>query len=125
MSRKLFIVAALSVLALGLVPVTSNAGVPGCPPAEERTYTNPTRVRVHGPAIIHPWWNNGVPPWGEEQVRVKIRKGRIAFLEMMGKSWQYENNSACRANLADEFDNSDFKIVRVGRLVNLGLAKWR
>jgi hypothetical protein len=125
MSRKLFVIVALSVIVLGLVPVTSNAGVPGCPPAEERTWTEPSSFRMKGPAVLHLWWNNSVPPWGQEQVRVKLRSGRVSFFDAMGQTWKYVNNRACLANLNDEFDNSDLRVVRVGRLVNLGLAKWR
>lgn len=114
----------LAVVLLGIVPITSaQAGVPGCPPAKVRTFTDPTSFGMNGPAILHLWWNNGVPPWGQEQVRIKLRSGRIRFLNAMGQTWKYRNNAACRSNLNEEFAHSDLKVVRVGRLVNLGLAR--
>lgn len=75
-----------------------------CAPAKDTPYTVPTDVTVKGPAIVLPWWNNGKPSFGQEQVKVLLRSGEsVSFTQMMGKAWQYQDNAACAGNLDKEF----------------------
>ncbi len=93
-----------------VAPAASQAPAPAggvCPRATEKTYTTPSDIAVKGPAIVLPWWNNGVPKFGQEQVRVLLRSGEsTSFVQMMGKSWEYQDNAACSANLDKEFANA-------------------
>jgi hypothetical protein len=122
-----WIVPMVLVLASGLVPITSStagAGVPGCPPAKEYSYTKPTNFTFRGPLIGHLWWNNGVPPWGQKEIRTKLRSGRVTYLDAMGTVWKYKNIPSCRQNLQAEFNKApNMKAVSLRRLINLGLAK--
>lgn len=104
--------------------LTTVGAQPGCPPAEDRTYATPTDVTVAGPAIVHPWWNNGIPTFGQAQVRVLLRAGESAtFLQAMGKTYTYQDSDACRANLDNEFTNANFPIMTVGELESEGLVR--
>lgn len=80
----------------------------GCPAASESTFTSPTDVNgLGGPAILHPWWNNGKPNFGQTQVRVKVNSGELAtFLGMLGKLWRYADTPQCQAILNQEFGNA-------------------
>ena len=82
----------------------------GCPPATSQTYSSPTTFTVSGPAIVQPWWNNGVPSWGQAQVRLELQAGQTVTLnQAMGVSYTYENTSACVASLDQQFGNSSFQ----------------
>lgn len=80
----------------------------GCSPARRFIVSNPTNVEIAGiPAIIHPWWNNGKPPWGQTQTKVIMRpENRTVFVQMMGEYWMYENSEACNARLESELANA-------------------
>lgn len=88
----------------------------GCPPARHVTWKvpvdggQPLHV-VAGPAILHPWWNNGhplvinkwwnsgVPPWDKDQKKVFIPKGqKYEILGAGGELWKYKPNRACNHN---------------------------
>ncbi len=96
----------------------------GCPPAKENTYTSNTDVTVSGPAIVHPWWNTGVPSFGQAQVRTKVEAGQtVTFVGMQGKSWVYAQNPACAANLDKELANASFPVKTVAELKAEDLAQ--
>lgn len=96
----------------------------GCPPAEDHTYSNPADVTVSGPAIVHPWWNNGFPSFGQAQVRVMLNSGESAtFLQMMGKTYVYQDTEPCRASLATEFENANFPIKTISMLESKSLVR--
>lgn len=89
----------------------------GCPGAREMTYATPTDVTITGPAVVHPWWNNGSVSFGQAQVRVMFESGQTATLVgMMGKTWTYNNTPACIAALPKEFNNASFPVKTLGEL---------
>lgn len=102
---------------------TSQGGQLGCPKADVKK--DPGTITVHGPAIAQPWWNNGEPSFGQEQVRVLIRSGQsVKILDMMGMVYLYKDNSACRANLDAEFANGKgLDQMTIQDLVQEGLAR--
>lgn len=107
---------------------SGGTGQPGCPPAKEETIGADGKgkdVVVPGPAIVHPWWNNGKAPFGQEQVRTKVFPGTTStFLNMLGKVWVYQDNTACAANLESEFENAkDLPVRGLDQLRNDGLIR--
>ncbi|MBI3289943.1 hypothetical protein HYZ78_00935 [Candidatus Microgenomates bacterium] len=80
----------------------------GCPPAQHKTAFLPTDVEIAGgPALVHPWWNNGKPPWGQTQTKTMMRpENRTVFVQMMGEYWLYENTDACNSRLESELANA-------------------
>lgn len=105
--------------------VSGSAPVQGCPPAFEQTVQNPSDVALRGPAIVHPWWNNGRPDFGQTQIRVKVNRGiTTTFFSMMGKIWSYSDTDACQANLDREFGNApNLPIKNLDDLRRLGLVQ--
>lgn len=94
-----------------------------CPPAKDQTFFEPTTITITGLAIVHPWWNNGRPSWGQEQVRVLLRSGeRLSFIEMLGKVYMYENIEACNRIMDREFANANFPIKTAQDLIAEGVA---
>lgn len=88
-------------------PAAGSAAATVCPPAKEKTYLAPTDVTIKGPAVVLPWWNNGVPKFDQKQIRVRLRSGESAsFTQMLGKSWEYQDNAACAGGLDKEFANA-------------------
>lgn len=126
MKRIAFLIAIFAALLANTLVVTPNtyAQQAGCPPAVEETYHNPTDVTFSGPVIIHPWWNNGRPSFGQTQVKIMVPLGTtVTVFAMMGKSWTYEQNSACAANLSREFQNApQLGVVSLEQLVREGLG---
>lgn len=107
----------VTIVGLSALAVSVATGpVTGCPPAKETTFgldDMGTDVTVRGPAIVHPWWNNGKSPFDQTQVRTKVFPGtEVTFLQMLGKTWTYEDNSACGTNLEFEFENAKALPVR-------------
>lgn len=96
--------------------------VQGCLPAEEKTLASPTDLAVKGPAIVHPWWNNGKPSFGQTQTRVKVNSGELAtFAQMMGKAYVYQDVQACQANLDKELASASFPVKTLAELRGEGL----
>lgn len=94
----------------------------GCPTAEE--VRDPGTLEIHGPAIAHPWWNNGVPSFGQEQVRTKILAGEtLTLIDAMGMVYIYQDTPACNASLDAEFDNATFPVKSIQDLKDEGLAR--
>lgn len=125
MKRFAYIFALIAIL-LGAVmlPNTASAQQPGCPPALEETYYSPTDKAFAGPVIVHPWWNNGRPSFGQTQVKVMVPMGTtVTIFAMMGKSWTYQKNQACSSNLGREFQNApQLGVVSLEQLVREGLG---
>ncbi|RJP46611.1 MAG: hypothetical protein C4584_01405 [Armatimonadetes bacterium] len=103
---------------IGFIQPSVPAQVAGCSPAQEATYTSPTDVVMTGPAIVQPWWNNGLPTFGQQQVRVQVDPGQtVTFVQMMGKVYSFDNTSACQTNLPSEFaKGSNLTPMTVGQL---------
>jgi len=111
-------------LAVSEESIPAAVAVTGCPQAVAQTYATPADVSVTGPAIVHPWWNNGLPSFDQAQVRVLLRAGESAtFLQMMGKTYIYADSAACKANLDDEFASADFPVKSIGELQSESLVR--
>jgi len=97
-----------------------------CPEADDDTWdeNDNSDKTVTGPAIVQPWWNNGAPSFGDEQVRVIVASGTEAvFNAAHGKVYAYDDTDACNANLASEFENgSSLKAVHLSDLEDEGLV---
>jgi hypothetical protein len=117
--------AAVSLSHPQMPPSGTSLPAQGCPPANNQTITTPTDVPVNGPAIVHPWWNNGRPSFGQRQVRVELQSGESGtVIQMMGLVYQYANTPACRANLDAEFANaSELPVRSLGQLQAEGLIR--
>lgn len=126
MRRVIFaILAALVALSLvSGVPTQAGGEQPGCPPATRQDFPIATDVTFTGPAIVHPWWNNGKPTFGQQQVRVMVPLGTVATIyQMMGKSWTYVQNQACANNLQREFENAaQLPVLSLDKLVEQKLG---
>jgi len=94
-----------------------------CPKADVER--DPGNIRVNGPAIIHPWWNNGKPAFGQTQRRLMLESGEsIKMLDMMGLVYLYKNTDACSLRLPDEYENgSSLDEISISKLIKQGLAK--
>lgn len=125
--RFAFFLAILALVVNGFIaaPSTVHAQQPGCPPAQKSTYYERTTKIFRGPTIMHEWFNNGVPSWGQPQVKTAVDAGiTIEIFEMLGESWEYANNQACAYNLQFEFRNApQLPVVTVDQLVREKLAR--
>ena len=93
-----------------------------CPTAAHEHYTRPTTITATGPALVHSWWTNGQPTWGQQQVRVVLAPDEtITFTDIMGRVYTYENIPACET-LLQQFEEAAFPVVTVEDLLAQGLV---
>ncbi|MDP3998108.1 MAG: hypothetical protein Q8P89_00635, partial [bacterium] len=104
--------------------VVAQSPAQGCPSSQEILLDNQVDNTVTGPAILHPWWNNGKPSFGQTQVRTQLGAGQtVTLLAAKGKAYVYQSTSACVANLDKEFGNASFTAKTVDDLKKEGLAR--